>query len=73
VASREPWDFMHNVQCRTGAFEPGIAVEALRDSGDHLIADMIEGMADYITELEVKVATLMERPFDKSKRKRKRS
>lgn len=43
---------MENIQSRTGAFTPAIAIQALREDGDHLLADMIEGMADRIAELE---------------------
>jgi hypothetical protein len=52
VASEEPFKFMNDVLARTGAFSPRLVVDILRAEGDHKLADMIEGMADRIDELE---------------------
>lgn len=50
--SNEPFTFMADIQSRTGAFTPRLVVDLLRMEGDHKLADMIEGMADHIDELE---------------------
>jgi hypothetical protein len=48
---------MNDVMARTGAFTPRLVVNILREEGDHMLADMVEGMADHIDELERKQAT----------------
>ncbi len=58
MGSDQPWTFMRDIEARTGAFMPRLAVEAMRESGDHMLADMIEGMADRIDYLERRVALL---------------
>ena len=63
-------DFMQLVE-RAGAFEPRLVINILReDDGDHMLADMIEGMADRIDELERKVAVLDRSKGARVKRKR---
>ncbi|MDQ2066729.1 hypothetical protein Q9295_10100 [Xinfangfangia sp. CPCC 101601] len=67
------FEMMDDIEVRTGAFEPGLAVEALRESGDHLIADLIEGLVDRIEELQRKLERTEARlPLKQSKGRKRR-